>query len=68
MTSRVSPEWLDELRLKLARLLADAEERFGENSHGTYPTEVEMTLRIALTTVDRAGKAAREVGPAEVAA
>lgn len=55
----VTAEWLDDVHREIGRLLWKVEERFGDNPPGTYPSEVEMTLRLAWTAAGRAGKQMR---------
>lgn len=63
-------EAADALHEELGRLLWKVENLMGENAAGTYPTEVEMTLRLAWLTAGRAASQMREaacatVGPSE---
>lgn len=64
MAGRV--KFLGELESELGTLMWAAEEHFGENAAGTYPTEVEMTLRFAWLTVRRAREAAEQPESAAV--
>ena len=49
----VTAEWLETVRSRLTLLLCEVEETFGENGAGTYPSEIEMTLRLACNAVSR---------------
>lgn len=55
-----SLEQLVAIAERVGRLLHDVELAFPENPQGTYPSEVEMTLRLAYTTVLRAVKQERQ--------
>jgi hypothetical protein len=64
MTPQPTLAQAEAVRDRLARLLHDVELAFPENGAGTYPSEVEMTLRLAYTTAARAARQLREEQPA----
>jgi hypothetical protein len=57
----VTADYLDEVARRLGSLLAQVEETFGDNPEGTYPSEVEMSLRLAWLAACRGARQRRQI-------